>query len=625
MNSEISAPRPRGVLPVRPALPVIVRRVREEPVAPLLRDWETQTDCRNVKAMAANSGTCWLLTGGGVIHLRWDDKEWVFSRYASEHGLPDLAYTTITVDRFGRAWLGSREDGMVVRVDGKWVRLTIADGLPSNQIDYLTTDADNIIWLSCDQGVYYAAASEGVVCAWRAVDLSQCGLSRLKANVVASNGLGDLFLGTDWGLIRLNREQNRYRRFTMRDGLPSNQVTALGWAGDETIWVGSTAGLAYMHQDELKTGILEGKPVQHIAYDGETRSHWFASPTELWQLQAGQLRQLPLPPFQPPTRQIRAVVGDGKGHVVMGLDVGLAEISPQRNALALTANVAAPNAVVQALAADQLGRIWAATASGLYVLHVGKWRVLQAPNELAEPLYQVKQIIAAADRSVWVSSWANPHGGVRCLKGHGVEVPHKGARLDSAETITLDDQDRLWAAQGARIWRYDGRQWQDITDTPNSSSLANVLYVVGDIIWCGMSSGLYVRPASEWQPIIQGSECRAIVADSQDRFWAGGSAGVYLLSKNGTTYTAHIQYNCDVWCLCPAPTGALWIGTSTGLLCLREQDDSTWHITRCGPLRRRVTALVRSTDGTLWLGTQSGLASLKNSDDYAVVPLASDW
>lgn len=627
MNGEIESSKPRQPTLFQERLVLLEtlpRRVREVPAAPSDGDVETYASGQNIVALAGISRTWWFLSNGSVFHLRYADDELVYSRYSAEHGLPDYQYTAMTVDRFGRVWLGSRQNGIVIRNAGAWQGMIAADGLPSNRIDYLMTDMDNTVWLSCDKGIYSAPAGE-LSAGWRKLDPTSCQPPQLRANVIVANPDGAVFLGTDWGLFHIGPTRRACRRITMRDGLPSNQVTALSQVGSQSLWVGTTTGLALYHNGEISTPFLDQKPIQHIAYDEKSRSYWFASRTELWRLKEDILQSWPLSTQRQADSVVRALVSDGNEQVWMGLDTGLVELSPRNEVLKVDSCGEPPTGEVSAIAIDALGYVWALATSGMHVFRQRVWSVLQS-SQLLGPLLNARQLVTTPDHFVWVSAWAKPQGGVRRLKSRtstAVELLIKGGQLDSADAIALGDAGKIWAAEGARILRHDGERWEEFTSSPDPNSLIRTIHIHNGTLWCGTSSGLYVRALGDaddaiWRPICTDGEFRALVRGRDGRLWAGGSTGLYLVIDQ-VAGKIHRYADCDVWALCIDPSDVVWIGASDGLLCLRwtDEDCPAQQPAHYRRLLRRVTALAVDKEGTLWIGTQSGTLSLKNSSQRA--------
>ena len=62
--------------------------------------------------------------------------------------------------------------------------------------------------------------------------------------VVFVDSLGQLWLGTEIGLVHFNSESNTYRRFTVSDGLPNNAIKAICEDEEGNLWITTNSGLS---------------------------------------------------------------------------------------------------------------------------------------------------------------------------------------------------------------------------------------------------------------------------------------------------------------------------------------------------------------------------------------------
>src|SRR5436309_3305769 len=80
---------------------------QHEPAIASYPGWSNLASQLHINTLATHplDGTIWLATPGGV--LRWAEDQSVFTRYASEHGLPGNAVAHIAIDTSGRIWAAS--------------------------------------------------------------------------------------------------------------------------------------------------------------------------------------------------------------------------------------------------------------------------------------------------------------------------------------------------------------------------------------------------------------------------------------------------------------------------------------------------------------------------------------
>jgi ligand-binding sensor domain-containing protein len=126
------------------------------------------------------------------------------ARNKADQGLEDIsvAYNpnyiiSLAVDKNGVVWAGTWGAGLA-RFDGKtWKNFTTADGLPANHIFMLNFDPE-----------------------------------------------GNLWIGTNHGLARMQADGNGFTILKTSDGLFADNVFSTAFGADGTLWAGSFGGVA---------------------------------------------------------------------------------------------------------------------------------------------------------------------------------------------------------------------------------------------------------------------------------------------------------------------------------------------------------------------------------------------
>ncbi len=122
--------------------------------------WTLRTTAGGLSADAvtcfAEQGTngLWIGTRGGGLNLLEDDRVTVFRRREGE--LPSDDVSSIVVDRDGVPWVGT-SSGLARWKDGRWTRISAADGLASDSITYLLDDVQGSLWVGSNKGLMQIA------------------------------------------------------------------------------------------------------------------------------------------------------------------------------------------------------------------------------------------------------------------------------------------------------------------------------------------------------------------------------------------------------------------------------------------------------------------------------------
>ena len=63
-------------------------------------------------------------------------------------------------------------------------------------------------------------------------------------SVIHEDKLGNIWVGTPNGLIRLNEKSKKYKMYTMHDGLPSDAISAIQDDNKNGLWISTDYGLS---------------------------------------------------------------------------------------------------------------------------------------------------------------------------------------------------------------------------------------------------------------------------------------------------------------------------------------------------------------------------------------------
>jgi signal transduction histidine kinase/ligand-binding sensor domain-containing protein len=168
-------------------------------------------------------GALWIATTGAGL-LRYAGGR--FERFAADEGAPADYLRWLHVDDAGRLWIASNLSG-VIRVDAPdaerptFARYTMADGLASENVWCVTTDAYGRVYAGLPRGVDRLDPATGRVKHFTADD----GLPKGSVQQAHRDRSGRLWFGTGFGLARLDPAPDRERE------PPRAVVTGLRVAG----------------------------------------------------------------------------------------------------------------------------------------------------------------------------------------------------------------------------------------------------------------------------------------------------------------------------------------------------------------------------------------------------------
>lgn len=180
-------------------------------------------------------GSAWLAMTNGSAS-RYQNGKWT--------AFKDIySFDVVTVDVQGRAWFGDDGKGVIVlNPDGSQaMTLTIADGLPGDNVQALATDLSGRVWIGTDKGL--AKYEEGALEVVFGKDGTQLPNPYIRALALDANG--SLLIGTFTGVARYDSNKVEVLVDFIKDGFSEARLTALAVAPNGRIWVGTDKGLLY--------------------------------------------------------------------------------------------------------------------------------------------------------------------------------------------------------------------------------------------------------------------------------------------------------------------------------------------------------------------------------------------
>jgi len=465
------------------------------------------------------------------------------------------------------------------------------DGLSQNSVAHAHQDSRGFLWFGTEDGLNRYNGYDFTI--FRTVPGDPRTLSGNVISSIAETSTGELWVGTlESGLNRYRPEEDRFVQYRhdprVSDSLINDRVRALAIGPDDSLWVGTTAGLAYRPPDGGFTGITraDGLPVESIEslfidsggvlwiagregvarYDAKsgrfslvsrerTRAIWVEEDGTLWQAtkESGLIRRSP----------------EGGRRIWRGGPDGLVDDHPR------------------GLYIDDEGYVWIGARSGLTILNPAEDRRFVYPTVLegdAGPRFgRISTITGEASGQIWIGGFG---GLAKCRPG-----------LDSFEVI--DPRNRDLSDDRVRAVLRDSR----------------------GTLWVGTDSGLdRLEEEGPARRIARGDYEKpfiwSLMEDSEGGLWVGTEKGLAgldrhretLVDRNHLLPEALADAAKSIRVMIEAGDGTFYMGSPGGLVVLEDSGASRLISTApSGPLPHpSVTTLLEDPDGALWIGTHGG-------------------
>ena len=408
---------------------------------------------------------------------------------------------------------------------------------------------------------------------------TQQGLPQASIDAVLQTRDGQLWLGTQTGLVRFDGV-----RFTSVDAangvaIPDVWITALAEDGDHGLWIGTDesgvyrlAGGALTHYDVA--GGLPSMTIRCLFADPAGRV-WACTSDGLATWNGTRFQS-----FQPvashPLGDVAAACVDDDRRVWIAHDRNRLDTwsgrSYDEQPIALSSAGA-----VRALMCGNSGDVWVGTTDGLFEISAAGQRQLTIADGLAGD--SVLTIVQSRNGAVLVGTT----DGFSRIRGRDIDSFRASNGLSQSAVYALfeDREGTLWAATGHGL-----NQFLDGRGTP---------YTV--------SEGL---PSNNAGPVVQ---------DRAGTIWAGtldaglarfdGHRFSALTTREGLASNA-------ILALADDRQGALWVGTDRGLSRVRNGRVDLTLTTASGLPSNVVHALRLDDSGVLWIGTLGGAATFNH-------------
>jgi ligand-binding sensor domain-containing protein/signal transduction histidine kinase len=443
------------------------------------------------------------------------------------------------------------------------------NGLPQNTVHAVLQTRDGYIWLGTEAGLVRFDSVKFTVFTHK--DTPQLGSDLIYS--LMEDKSGTLWIGTSNGVTRYR--DRGFQAFSAPGGLQAGTVWSLYEDRSGAIWALTSSGLARFDGRRFQ-GVAGIPPLNETSrmLDGANGDLWLATSNGLYHSEWGEPRQ-----FRP----------EGQA------------------------------AVIQALALDRTGRVWAGMENGLEVCAAAKCDAFPLPG--SSP---AARNVAALDVDAAGVAWIGTGAGLVRYDGTRTSVytDKDGLRSNIVQLLVCDREGAVWVGTGAGIARVANGAIEAFTPKEGFSSNV-VLAILEDRegnLWLGTESGgvniLRDRAFTTYtaQDGISDDHIRSVYQDRKGTVWLGTSGGgLDRRDKNGFTAltTADGLSSNMVLSIASAPNGDLWLGTPDGLDRIRG-GRVTVFTSADGLADDFVRSLYFDAEGSLWIGTRRGLSQLKD-------------
>jgi ligand-binding sensor domain-containing protein len=173
--------------------------------------------------------------------------------YTKVQGLMADSIGSVCASRDGSVWVGVWGGGLNHFVDGGFTVMGKSNGLASDFVMAVHEARDGSLWVGTDYGAGLNHIVEGRIIRYGAADGVDPAVLAL-----AEDTQGNVWIGSRNSLTCFKEE--RFRRYTTREGLTSNQINALCERQEGGLWIGTEQGLTQWWKDGPFVNLAASEP-----------------------------------------------------------------------------------------------------------------------------------------------------------------------------------------------------------------------------------------------------------------------------------------------------------------------------------------------------------------------------
>ena len=380
-----------------------------------------------------------------------------------------------------------------------------------------------------------------------------------------------VWCATTNGLVRWDKRDMSYRKFTMADGLPHHIVNSIDIAPDGAVWCGTDGGLA--------------------RFDGIS-----------WRV------------FKTPDGLPCGIVGtvslgrDGtvwtNSYVYGGYTIKTSCLASYRNNIWTVHKFWMFNTSIQTIAASPDSVVWLGITDGVYRCANGTVEPIYGPSARAILEYPDGMILAGGD------------AGLAQYKGKAWSVLSIPSGLFTSITSLAQTGDILWAGGVNGLLKYEGANWKKYTirDGLPDSTITALAVDESGLLWIGTNIGLGWFDGFSFHTCLTKDELvdkriRSLAFESNGTAWVGTPSGISRYDgKNWSSFAMRdgLPDN-GISSITATSDGDVWAGTSRGAA---RFHDSGWksYTVADGLADNTVHAVAAGKDNSVWFGTNAGVS-----------------
>jgi ligand-binding sensor domain-containing protein len=624
-------------------------------------NWQNHTNLKDVRDVHISGNDLWAVSSGGAFKYSITDQS--IKTFVKSDGLQGISLSAITVDNYGKVWLGS-SDGVLNVYDPVTGKIkVILDIFISNQnnkqINNLEVSGDTII-ASTDFGVSLIDAKNYLFYD----TFSKFGIISPYTRVNFATKSDLIYVSTDAGVAiqkpgatNLSAPES-WNVYQTTEGLPSNKIYKVDKYGNDLI-AATDLGMAVFSNNSWQSFLPDLVGMAITDFTNYGNDLYLITGKDIYQYANSQLNVFYSSAYN--FGKVDTQIGIG---LAASSDGGLFYHDLISNTKFILPNGPAANQF-PSLSAGSDGVLWSASGKdgrgvGFYNYDRTEWFNYSTGNTPELPGNDVYVVFATTDHTAYLGTWGS--GALEVKDGAYTLFNRESSGMqgipENLDFLVItgfakDSKNNLWLLNYASAdkknlsMRTPENNWYHF-NVPVIGNLAlNDLYSLDtdqyDTKWfvsqATIRSGIfyfnenktYDDPADDRSGYLTTSnglnsnDISSLVVDDRGDVWVGTTAGVNVITNVGgilsggtsslkitSVFTVRQQ---SVTAIAVDPLNQKWIGTTEGLLLLNSDGSrllATFNSKNSALLSDQIESIaIDATNGIVYVGTEQGLTSFE--------------
>lgn len=177
--------------------------------------------------------------------------------YTTDDGIPNNYITALFLDSKNYLWIGTTSGVSILDTNTNQI-IDITETLIKNNIEdtyikVIYEDSKGNYWIGSfiDGGLTKIDANKKIIKNYRNVREDKTSISSNNIRSIVEDNEGNLYIGTSYGINKLNLSNETFERYTEKDGLSNNTVYGVLIDNYNNLWASTNSGISKLNIDTM--------------------------------------------------------------------------------------------------------------------------------------------------------------------------------------------------------------------------------------------------------------------------------------------------------------------------------------------------------------------------------------